>query len=84
MTEEEQNELDLSRMLEKRRQAFSHLEEFKEWHGMDKTRSGTQILLLGLYRDIMRGTEEEVDYLIESLQEQNNTALMEKLQSGIA
>ena len=83
MTTDEQNRIDLSRMAEKRAQATSLLREWREWHkdihGYQST--VTDILVLGMLRDIVRGTEKDVDWLIFSLDDQNNKALMEKLGS---
>lgn len=83
MTQDEQNSLDLDRMNEKRQRAFALLDEFTEWQGLDKTKSGTQIILIGLNRDIIRGTEKELDDLIANMEERNHQSLMKKMSEGL-
>jgi len=83
MTVDEQNRIDLLRMAEKRATATQLLKEWGEWHkdihGYQST--GSQILVLGMLRDIVRGTEKDIDWLIYSLENKNNEALMKKLSS---
>lgn len=79
MTQDEQNELDLQRMALKRAEALRQLDEFKKWFMASPPGTGNQLLYLSLARDILRGTEERVDQLIESLAHQNGQALLKKL-----
>ena len=79
MTQDEQNEIDLQRMYQKRAEALLLLDDFKKWHMDALVRQGDQILYLGLMRDILRGTEKQVDHLIESLTDRNSKALLKKL-----
>lgn len=82
MTQDEQNDLDIARMTKKRGAAFEALDEFKKWYGK---RDGVDdmIVFIGLTRDIMRGTEEEVDRLILVLEQRNQEAFFKKLSSGV-
>lgn len=79
MTQDEQNEIDLQRMYQKRAEALLLLDEFKKWHMDTPVRQGDQILYLGLMRDILRGTEATVDRLIDDLTDRNGQALLKKL-----
>ena len=79
MTQDEQNEIDLDRMTKKRAEALRQLDDFKAWYLELQPGTGDQILYLGLLRDILRGTEKQVDHLIESLTEKNGQALLKKL-----
>jgi hypothetical protein len=65
---------------EKRKKALQLLEEFKSWTTHPSS-TGNSVVLLGLTRDILHGSESEVDYLIENLKAQNHTYLMKKLKS---
>lgn len=78
MTDDEQNEIDIARMMQKRGQALKLLEDFKEWYA-DSPNLGSMIVIAGLTRDILRGTEEEVDRLIVSLEDRNQAAFLKKL-----
>lgn len=80
MTVDEQNEIDIARMMKKRGQALKLLDDFKGWYG-NRTHNqvAEQILIMGLTRDILRGTEKEVDRLIEHLEERNQAAFLKKL-----
>lgn len=85
MTALEQNDIDIQRMAEKRANALKELESFKKWYLMswDEVRDGNMLLILGLTRDILRGTEKEVDRLQEHLEERNQAAFMKKMSQGI-
>lgn len=82
MTQDEQNEIDITRMMSKRSQALKLLDDFKEWH-IPEPSSGDQLIVVGLTRDILRGTEDEVDLLIERLEERNQMAFIKKLSEGV-
>lgn len=75
---DEQNDIDIARMMRKRGQALKLLEDFKEWYPTNH-KQGNMLLIMGLTRDILRGTEEEVDRLIISLENMNQTAFLKKL-----
>lgn len=79
---DEQNDRDIERMNAKRAQAIEILQEFKKWYNL-KDSTDNMLILSGLYRDIMRGTETEVDRIIERMEEKNQQALMQKLQQGV-
>lgn len=82
MTSDEQNTIDLERMAVKRMTAAGVLCTFAKWHfpGDLIQREGNQLLIAGLARDILRGTEQDVDNLIFHLEERNQQLLMKKLQ----
>jgi hypothetical protein len=77
---DEQNDIDLRRMLNKRGKALALLDEFKEWYNVNDSVDNL-LILTGLHRDIIRGTEAEVDRLIERMTEKNQQALMKKLET---
>lgn len=79
---DEQNDRDIERMNAKRARAIEILQEFKKWYNL-KDSTDNMLILSGLYRDIMRGTETEVDRIIERMEEKNQQALMQKLQQGV-
>jgi hypothetical protein len=79
---DEQNDIDLRRMLVKRGKALALLDEFKEWYAINDS-VDHMLILNGLQRDIMRGTEDEVDRLIERITEKNQAALMKKLETDV-
>ena len=83
MTADEQNEIDLLRMAGKRRIAMQKLREFKEWQQVRENDTSFDIVMIGLLRDIIRGTEDELDWLIKSLQQRNETSLMKKLETDM-
>jgi hypothetical protein len=66
-------------MSKKRAEALRQLDEFRAWYLGNPAGQGNQLLYLGLTRDILRGTEERVDQLIENLTEKNGQALLLKL-----
>lgn len=81
MTQDKQNLIDMRRMAEKRSHASELLEDFREWYGLENVDdSHVAVIVFGLYRDIMRGTESELNRLIENLEERNSRALMKKLE----
>lgn len=71
-----------SRIAQKRVEAFKALEEFKKWH-LDTSRPNGQLLYVALTRDILQGTEDEIEYLIESLTDRNLRAFERKLRQGL-
>jgi hypothetical protein len=79
MTQDEQNDLDIQRMTLKRAEALLLLDDFKKWYMESPPGAGNQILYLGLMRDILRGTEDKVDRLIDDLTDRNGRALLKKL-----
>ncbi len=81
-TEFEKNMNDLRRMKLKRAQALRLVDEFKEWYCKQtgELSEDEQIVIMGLTRDILRGTESEVDRLTERIDERNQQALMRKLE----
>jgi len=79
---EERNDIDLRRMHNKRGKALALLDEFKEWYAINDS-VDHMLILNGLQRDILRGTEDEVDRLIERMTEKNQEALMTKLQIDV-
>jgi len=81
-TEFEKNMNDLRRMKLKRAQALRLVDEFKEWYCKQtgELSEDEQIVIMGLTRDILRGTESEVDRLTELIDERNQQALMRKLE----
>jgi hypothetical protein len=85
MTTDEQNDLDIMRMMKKRLAAIKLIEDFRQWHLPAAGSMGVngQIIYTGLIRDALRGTEDEVDFLIEHLEERNQSALMSKLEKGM-
>lgn len=84
---EEQNDVDLCRMATKRVDALSLLDDFSKWYGFDtigKTGDPAKnLVIIGLTRDILRGTETEVDDMIDHLTERCEQALMKKLETTI-
>jgi len=83
MITDKQNRIDLLRMAEKRAAATRLLKEWKAWHReTDGSESTTLLVLtLGMLRTIERGTEKDVNYLIDTLEDRNQKALMKKLSS---
>jgi hypothetical protein len=79
MTCDEKNDIDVRRVMQKRGIALRHLDDFKKWNHVGLNQH-SMIIIIGLTRDILRGTEDELDDLIDSLSERNQTALMESLQ----
>lgn len=79
MTCEEQNDIDIRRVMQKRGIALKQLDEFKKWNHVG-TNQHNMLIIMGLTRDILRGTEDEVDDLINSMSERNQEALMKSLQ----
>jgi|TARA_R110000851_G_C12789686_1_gene536242 hypothetical protein len=67
--------------------ALKLLEEFKAWNfptmESDGPNSAARIILFGLTKDILTGTEAELDRLIVDLEKQNNISLMKKLDTNI-
>jgi len=82
MTQDDQNKIDLRRMAEMRARALDLLDDFREWQSMDATKVGNQIIIIGLQRDILRGTEDELDRLISEMEDRNNQSLMKKMSKG--
>ena len=76
---DEQLAIDIKRMECRRHYARKQLSELKEW-GYFKNGSvfgGT--LFLGLWRDIRKSTEGELERIIGHLEEHNQANLMKKL-----
>jgi hypothetical protein len=65
----------------KRGIALKLLDEFKSWHAMPDWSGNIhdQVIIFGLTKDILAGTEAEVDRLIADLEKQNHNSLMKKL-----
>lgn len=82
---DEQNDADLARMAEKRSRGLSLLEDFKKWYHLDPIMNlaGDGILVVGLTRDILRGTESEIDRLTMHLEEKCQQALLKKMATGL-
>jgi hypothetical protein len=85
MTTDEQNDLDIMRMMKKRLSAVKLIEDYRQWHLPEAGSMGVsgQIIYTGLIRDALRGTEEEVDRLTVDLEERNHRAFMKKLEKGL-
>jgi|TARA_B110000240_G_C13107535_1_gene286963 hypothetical protein len=64
----------------KRGVALRLLDEFKSWHYTRNT-GVEQLLISALMKDILIGTEDDVDKLIDNLEKQNSQSLMNKLAS---
>lgn len=79
---DEKNDRDIEKMNAKREQAIKILHDFKKWYDL-KDSTDNMLVYIGLHRDIMHGTEAEVDRLIERMEEKNQQALMQKLQQGV-
>jgi hypothetical protein len=71
----------MTELYKKRGTALRLLDEFKAWHFTCITGDGDKLLICGLTRDILIGTEDDVDQLIENLEKQNSQSLMKKLAS---
>lgn len=80
MTQEERNDIDIMRMARKRAYALRALDEFKEWRtNKVNPQVAEQMVIMGITRDILRGTEEEVDRITANLEEKNQESLLKKL-----
>jgi|TARA_R110000851_G_scaffold51669_4_gene122572 hypothetical protein len=69
----------------KRANALKLLEEFKAWHAMPDWSGNIhdQVIIFGLTKDILTGTEAEIDRLIVDLEKQNSKSLMKKLNENM-
>ena len=70
----------------KRLIALRLFEEFKSWHwesGQFNSEPNihNQVIIYALMKDILTGTEDDVDRLIGNLEKQNSQLLMNKLAS---
>jgi len=73
--------------MDKRGKALKLLEEFKSWYMEDCqgniTSNDHMIIIVGLMRIAICGTESEVDSLIEGFEARNSQALMKKMSENI-
>ena len=82
LTHEQQNQLDIARMTQKREHALALLSESIKWKPATNRHPWWQVVMHH-ERDILRGTEETVDRLIIELTELNDQALLDKLAESL-
>jgi hypothetical protein len=70
----------MTEMHKKRLIALKLLEEFKAWNYTRNTLA-EQLLISALTRDIITGTEDDVNRLITNIEKKNSQLLMKKLAS---
>jgi hypothetical protein len=78
MTEDEDK-----RLATKRNKCRDLLTIFHEYYlnGNSSARAGNFVVYMGLLRDMRKGTEQDLDRLIEDIDQKNQEALMKKLTS---
>jgi len=66
------------RLISKRSDALDKLNKFKDWY-LSSMNKHDSVILWGLKRDILCGTEDEIDKLMADLDIQNQNALFKKM-----